>query len=50
MKLDENRDYSAKVELLRWEKDMKKKNQKYLEWEDHEHTKDNKEKEQYSYN
>ena len=23
MKLDENRDYSAKVELLRWEKDMK---------------------------
>ena len=23
VKLDENRDYSAKVELLRWEKDMK---------------------------
>ena len=23
MKLDENRDYSAKKELLRWEKDMK---------------------------
>ena len=23
MKLDENRDYSAKVELLRWEKNMK---------------------------
>ena len=52
MKLDENCDYSAKKELLRWEKDMKENvESKTFEMRGAStYERYNKEEEQYSYN